>query len=76
MCYLRVPAWAPFRLQFYYNGHNWLASQLRAQGIGFELQDNAFLEIDDFEIANQLANQLYIEQLHAKLDDLPSSTAQ
>ncbi|MCK7509657.1 MAG: hypothetical protein MZV70_40185 [Desulfobacterales bacterium] len=21
LCYLRVPTWAPFRLQFYFNGH-------------------------------------------------------
>src|SRR5215203_6180585 len=28
LCYLRVPTWAPFRLQFYYNGHNPLARQL------------------------------------------------
>lgn len=68
LCYLRVPTWAPFRLQFYFNGHNWLASQLRQQGIGFELQENAFLQIDDFEIANRLANQLDPEQLHVKLD--------
>lgn len=68
LCYLRVPTWSPFRLQFYFNGHNWLASQLKQKGIGFELQDNAFLQIDDFEIANQLAAQLNIEQLHAKLD--------
>ena len=68
LCYLRVPTWAPFRLQFYFNGHNWLASQLKQNGIGFELQDNAFLHIDDFEAANQLADQLNIEQLHAKLD--------
>ena len=25
LCYLRVPTWAPFRLQFYCNPHNWLA---------------------------------------------------
>ena len=25
LCYLRVPTWCPFRLQFYFNGHNWLA---------------------------------------------------
>ena len=68
LCYLRVPTWAPFRLQFYFNGHNWLASQLKQQCIGFELQENAFLQIDDFEIANQLADQLHPEQLHAKLD--------
>jgi hypothetical protein len=28
--YLRVQTWAPFRLQFYCNGHNWLARQLAA----------------------------------------------
>ena len=26
--FLRVPTWAPFRLQFYMNGHNWLATKL------------------------------------------------
>ena len=25
LCYLRVPTWCPFRLQFYCNGHGWLA---------------------------------------------------
>ena len=52
LCYVRVPTWAPFRLQFYCNAHNWLASRLKQMGIGFELQDNAFLAIDDFEVAN------------------------
>ena len=70
LCYLRVPTWCPFRLQFYFNGHNWLANQLREQSIDFELQDNAFVEIDDFDTANALAAQLDIEQLHAKLDRL------
>jgi hypothetical protein len=31
LCYLRVPTWCPFRLQFYFNGHNLLASKLRAR---------------------------------------------
>ena len=22
LCYLRIPTWAPFRWQFYFNGHN------------------------------------------------------
>jgi hypothetical protein len=68
LCYLRVSTWCPFRLQFYFNGHNWLANQLEQQGIAFEQHDNAFLEIADFGIANQLASQLDIEHLHAKLD--------
>jgi hypothetical protein len=68
LCYLRVPTWSPFRLQFYCNGHNWLAAQLRRQGIDYVLQDNAFLQIDDFEQANQLAANADMTVLHAKLD--------
>ena len=49
LIYLRVPAWAPFRLQFYCNGHSWLARQLGAEGIGYSMADNAFVRIDDWE---------------------------
>jgi hypothetical protein len=37
-----VPTWCPFRLQFYCNGHSWLARQLTAAGVGFTLADNPF----------------------------------
>jgi hypothetical protein len=70
LCYLRVPTWCPFRLQFYFNGHHWLATQLKAQGIAFEMLENAFSSIADYERANQLAAQFDIARLHAKLDSL------
>ena len=31
--YLRVPTWCPFRLQFYGNGHNWLAPTLDVRAL-------------------------------------------
>jgi hypothetical protein len=68
LCYLRVPTWSPFRLQFYCNGHNALAARLKQADVDFEMADNAFLTISDFERANQLAAELDIETLHAKLD--------
>lgn len=68
LCYLRVPTWAPFRLQFYFNGHNWLAAQLKSNGIAFEMIDNAFVEIADFEKANELAKQLDVDRLFQRLD--------
>jgi hypothetical protein len=68
LCYLRVPTWCPFRLQFYCNGHNVLANQLASRGIDFELADNAFLTIADFAQANQVSVALDVEALHAKLD--------
>ena len=68
LCYLRVPTWCPFRLQFYCNGHGWLARQLTAAGIGFTLADNAFLRIDDWERAQTFADALAPKQLHRVLD--------
>jgi hypothetical protein len=70
LCYLRVPTWCPFRLQIYFNGHHWLASQLQEHGIGFQLCDNAFVQIDDFATANELATQLDITRLHQRLNQL------
>src|SRR5438309_6287183 len=68
LIYLRVPTWCPFRLQFYCNGHNWLARQLTAAGVGFTLADNAFLRIDDWERAQTLADGLSPDHLHRVLD--------
>lgn len=68
LCYMRVPTWCPFRLQFYFNGHALLAALLKRKGIAFALQDNAFLSIADFEQANQLMQQFNVERLHRKLD--------
>jgi hypothetical protein len=68
LIYLRVPTWAPFRLQFYCNGHSWLARQLTAKGIGYTMADNAFVRIDDWQRAQELADRLSPDQLHRTLD--------
>jgi hypothetical protein len=68
LIYLRVPTWCPFRLQFYCNGHSWLARQLTATEVGFTLADNAFLRIDDWQWAQTLANHLSPADLHRILD--------
>ena len=56
LCYLRVPTWCPFRLQFYCNGHSWLARKLDGAGIDFTLADNAFVQVADLERAQALAD--------------------
>jgi len=68
LVYLRVPTWAPFRLQFYCNGHSWLARQLTAEGIGFTAADNAFVRIDDWSRAQALADGFSPDLLHRVLD--------
>ena len=33
LCFLRIPTWIPCQLLFYFNGHNYLANQLRKENI-------------------------------------------
>jgi hypothetical protein len=68
LIYLRVPTYCPFRLQFYCNGHSWLARQLTAAGIGHSMVDNAFARIDDWPRAQELANGFSPDLLHQTLD--------
>jgi DNA-binding transcriptional ArsR family regulator len=68
LVHLRVPTWCPFQLQFYCNGHSWLARQLTAAGIGFTQADNTFTRIDDFARAQELADELSPVHLHRFLN--------
>lgn len=68
LCFLRVPTWAPFRLLFYCNGHNWLAGQLKNQGIGFTQLDNTFNQIEDWSKAQIIADSFPVQSLHRALD--------
>ena len=68
LCYLRVPTWCPFQLQFYFNMHNWLATKLNKHSIAHVQKDNTFLEIGDFEKAQKLSDSIRVEDLHQVLD--------
>ena len=68
LCYLRIPTWPPFRLQFYMNGHNLLAGKLDKKGIEYEMIDNAFIHISDVEMAQKLSDRINPEGLHKILD--------
>ena len=68
LCYLRVPTWCPFRLQFYCNGHSWLARKLTTAGIDFTLADNAFVQLGNLPRAQALADSLTPDELHRRLD--------
>lgn len=68
LCYLRVPTYCPFRMQFYFNAHNWLTAQLGRRGIGCELIDNVIVGCDDFEAAQRIADGFDAKALHRLLD--------
>jgi hypothetical protein len=68
LCYVRVPTWLPFKLQIFYNGHNWLSNELTNKKISHRMIDNSFVCIDDRSKAQEISDNLSIEKLHRKLD--------
>jgi hypothetical protein len=72
LCYVRVPTWLPFRLQIYLNGHNWLASKLKESNIEYQMLDNAFIEIQNWDKANEIVRTLKVEELHERLNAFAS----
>jgi hypothetical protein len=70
LCHFRVPTFAPFRLQFYFNGHPWLCRRLEQAGIGCRLVDNAIVEVEDWQRAQEMAAEFDVEYLHRHLDGL------
>jgi hypothetical protein len=55
--HVRVQTWFPFTAQVYVNGHDWLARQLHAAGVGFVQHDNAFTQLDNPGKAQALADR-------------------
>jgi hypothetical protein len=70
LCFLRIDSWLPFRVQFYFNGHNYLASKLSKHNIEYKMEDNVFISISDYEKAEELSHDFRVKQLHGWLDKI------
>ena len=57
LMHIRLQAWLPLTIQFYLNGHEWLAKQLNKKGIKYKKVENAFLSIDNFSYAQRIADK-------------------
>lgn len=69
LCYVRVPTWLPFKLQIFFNGHAWLSNELTKKKVDYQMMDNAFIAIDDWDRAQKISDNLPIEKLHKKLNE-------
>jgi hypothetical protein len=68
--YIRVPTWCPFRVQIYFNGHGLLSNALKSENIKCNMLDNSFDYISDFTKAQELSDNIKVENLHKILDRL------
>ena len=46
--HVRLQTWAPYEMQIYVNGREWLARQMDQAGIGYRRSDNKITAVDDF----------------------------
>ena len=67
-CHVRVPTWLPCRLQICRKGHHWRAGQLNQRGIVYQMVDNAFTHIADWQRAQLIADGWEAKRMHARLD--------
>jgi len=57
LMHVRVQTWAPFTCQVYVNGHNYVAQQLHKKKSGFLQQDNAFVSLENADLAQKMADR-------------------
>jgi len=57
LMYLRLQTYFPYTMQVYVNGHDWLARQMTHWGLGFVQHDNACVDLDHPQRAQELADR-------------------
>ena len=57
LIHLRIQTWFPMPIPIDFNGHEWLARKLAANGVRYTKLDNAFLWIDDIARAQKFADR-------------------
>ena len=50
----RIQTWFPFQIQVYLNGREWLARQMRSEGLAYQRHENCFSWIADYNCAQNL----------------------
>jgi hypothetical protein len=66
--WIRVCPYFPFNVRVWMNGHNWLALQMRQQGIAFVQRDNLFTDCDNPERLQQLADAFGPQDIYRSVD--------
>lgn len=55
--HVRIQTWAPYSIQIYVNGREWMCRQLQHHGIAFERSDNKIVWVGDFDATAALAEK-------------------
>ncbi|MBI2417502.1 MAG: winged helix-turn-helix transcriptional regulator, partial [Ignavibacteriales bacterium] len=68
LCYVRLQTYLPCDMQIYFNGHNYLANKMIQKDIQFQMIDNAFVHIGNYDEAQKIVDNFKAERLKKILD--------
>ena len=70
LMYLKIQTWFPYNVQIYINGREYLSKLLDKNNIKYEMYNNSFSYIEDFDKAQELANGILNKKISDSFDGL------
>ena len=70
LMYLKIQTWFPYNVQIYINGREYLSKLLDKNNIKYEMYNNSFSYIEDFNKAQELADGILNKKISDSFDGL------
>ncbi len=70
LMYLKIQTWFPYNVQIYINGREYLSKLLDKNNIKYEMYNNSFSYIEDFNKAQELADDILNKKISDSFDGL------
>ena len=68
--FIKIQTWFPYNVQIYINGREYLSKLLDKNNIKYEMFNNSFSYIEDFDKAQELANNILNQKISDSFDGL------
>jgi len=68
--FIKIQTWLPYNIQIYINGREYLSRLLDDSGIGYKMYHNSFASIEDFDMAQKLADGVLNKKLSNSFDGM------
>ncbi len=68
--FLKIQTWFPYNVQIYFNGREYLSKLLDKSNIKYEMYNNSFSYIENFDKAQKLANDVLNKKISDSFDGL------
>ncbi|HIS39175.1 MAG TPA: hypothetical protein IAB45_06690 [Candidatus Onthousia faecavium] len=70
LMFLKIQTWFPYNVQIYINGREYLSKLLDKNNIKYEMYNNSFSYIEDFEKSQKLADSILNKKISDSFDGL------